>query len=102
MGGCIMAALIVAVIAFVVLGYLWLQRNPIELGLFNRTQESAQVTINPMITSAPQTTATPDTSLPKLVPTQTVQPLMPQTLDGQAYPAPNEAVMTPVTPSAYP
>jgi len=100
--GCVVAALIVAVIAFVVLGYLWLQRNPIELGLFNRTQESSQVTLNPMITSAPQTTATPDNSLPKLVPTQTVQPLLPQTQDGQAYPAPDEAVLTPVTPSAYP
>jgi protein phosphatase len=100
--GCVVAALIVVVIAFAVLGYLWLQRNPIDLGLFNRTQESAQVTLNPMITSAPQTTATPDNNLPKLVPTQTVQPLLPQTLDEQAYPGPDEAVLTPVTPSAYP
>ena len=100
--GCVVAALIVAVIAFVVLGYLWLQRNPIELGLFNRTQESIQVTLNPMMTSAPQITGTPDDSLPKLVPTQTVQPLLPQTLDEQAYPAPDEAVLSPVTPSAYP
>ncbi|MBW6473730.1 MAG: protein phosphatase 2C domain-containing protein [Anaerolineaceae bacterium] len=100
--GCVVAALLVAVIAIVILGYLWLQRNPIELGFFNRTQEPAQVTLNPMITSAPQTTATPDNSLPKLVSTQTVQPLLPQTLDEQAYPPPDEAVLTPVTPSAYP
>jgi protein phosphatase len=100
--GCVVAVLIVAVIAFAVLGYLWLQGNPIELGLFNRTQESAQVTLNPMMTSAPQITGTPDNSLPKLVPTQTVAPLLPQTLDEQAYPPPDEAVLTPVTPSAYP
>ncbi len=100
--GCVVAALIVAVIALAVMGYLWLQRNPIELGLFNRTQESAQVTLNPMITSAPQITGTADNNLPKLVPTQTIQPLLPQTFDEQAYPAPDEAVLTPVTPSAYP
>jgi protein phosphatase len=100
--GCLAAALIVAMIAILVLGYLWLQRNPLDIGIFNRTQEPAQVTLNPMMTSAPQTTATPNNNLPKLVSTQTVQPLMPQELDQEAYPAPDEAVLTPVTPLPYP
>ncbi len=100
--GCWVTALIVAVIAVLVLSYLWFQRNPLDLGIFNRTQEPVQVTLNPMMTSAPQATATPNNNLPKLVPTQTVQPLLPQTLDEQAYPAPDESVLTPVTPSANP
>jgi protein phosphatase len=97
--GCLVAALIVAVIAILVVGYLWLQRNPVDLGFFRPTQEPVQVTLNPMLTSAPQTTATPNNN-PKLVPTQTVQLLLPQNPDREAYPAPNEAVLTPVTPSA--
>jgi protein phosphatase len=97
--GCLVAALIVAVIAILVVGYLWLQRNPVDLGFFRPTQEPVQVTLNPMLTSAPQTTATPNNN-PKLVPTQTVQLLLPQNPDRDAYPAPNEAVLTPVTPSA--
>jgi protein phosphatase len=97
--GCLVAALIVAVIAILVVGYLWLQRNPVDLGFFMPTQEPVQVTLNPMLTSAPQTTATPNNN-PKLVPTQTVQLLLPQNPDREAYPAPNEAVLTPVTPSA--
>lgn len=97
--GCLVAALIVAVIAILVVGYLWLQRNPVDLGFFRPTQEPVQVTLNPMLTSAPQTTATPNNN-PKLVPTQTVQLLLPQNPDQDAYPAPNEAVLTPVTPSA--
>jgi len=100
--GCLLTALILAVITFVVLGYIWLQRSPIDFNFFNRTQEPAQVTLNPLMTSAPQTTATPDSNLPKLVPTQTVQPLKPKTQGEQSYPAPQEALLTPVTPSAYP
>lgn len=100
--GCWVTALIVVVIAVLVLSYLWFQRNPLDLGIFNRTQAPVQVTLNPMMTSAPQATATPNNNLPKLVSTQTVQPLLPQTLDEQAYPAPDESVLTPVTPSANP
>ena len=100
--GCIVTVLFVAVVALLVAGYIWLQQSPIELGLFNRSQEPAQVTLNPMMTSAPQTTATPDNNLPQLVSTQTVQPLLPQSQNNEAYPAPGEAVLTPVTPSAYP
>lgn len=102
--GCLIGVLIVAAVAILVFGYLWLQKNPINLGLINRTTEPAsQFTLNPLMTSAPQTTATSnDGNQPILVPTETVQPLDPQVQDGQAYPAPNEAVLTPVTPSAYP
>ncbi len=100
--GCLIAALIVAVIGILILGVLWFQRNPGVLGLFNPTQESAQVTLNPMMTSAPQTTATPNNNLPKLVATQTVQLLIPQEVDQAAYPAPDEVVMTPVTPYPNP
>ena len=101
--GCMLTALIIGAIAILVLGYFWLQKNPVNLGFFNRTQEPMQVTLNPMMTSAPQSTATPNNgSGLNLVPTTTVQPLSPQTPQNDAYPPPNEAVLTPVTPQAYP
>jgi len=102
--GCLISALLVAAVAILVVGYLWFQKNSINLGFLNRTTEpAAQFTLNPLMTSAPQTTATSNNgNQPVLVPTETVQPLDPQVQDGQAYPAPNEAVLTPITPSAYP
>jgi protein phosphatase len=113
--GCLVSLLAFTLIVGIVLGYLWLQRSPNGLNLFNRTDQPSQVTLNPMMTSERQTTATLNNDFsaqttatidalnePKLVPTQTVQPLQPQSSQGNAYPAPGEAVLTPVTPQAYP
>jgi serine/threonine protein phosphatase PrpC len=101
--GCMLTALIIGAIAILVLGYFWLQKNPVNLGFFNRKQEPMQVTLNPMLTSAPQSTATPNISSGLiLVPTTTVQPLSPQTPQSYAYPPPDEAVLSPVTPQSYP
>lgn len=110
--GCIIIILL-AIIAGIVFGVFWLQRNPIDLNFFNRGEQPAQVTLNPMLTSASQITATPnnffptsttssDVNMPKLVPTATVQLILPQEPGGEAYPPPQEAVLTPVTPQAYP
>lgn len=108
----VLAMLAAVVILILVFGYLWLQRNPIDLNLFNRGEQPSQVTINPMMTSAPQTTATgnagfsplatEDVNQPKLVSTQTTQPIFPDSSQSDAYPPPDEAVLTPVTPQAYP
>lgn len=108
----VLAAIVIAIIIF---GYIWLQRNPIDLNLFNRGELPSQVTINPMMTSAPQTTATggegfslqstatPDVvNEPKLVSTSTTQPLLSESTSSDAYPPPDETVLTPVTPQAYP
>jgi protein phosphatase len=101
--GCVLTTVIIAAIALLVLGFFWLQKTPINLGFLNRTQEPMQVTLNPMMTSAPQSTATQDNSSgPKLVPTATVQPLSPQTPQTGGYPPPDEMVLTPVTPQANP
>ena len=113
--GCVLAALAALVIAGIVIGYIWLDRNPGSLNLFNRNEPPAQVTLNPMMTSAPRTTATgndafspqaspapEDLNGPKLVPTQTSQALQSESINSDAYPPPEEAVLTPVTPQAYP
>ncbi|HEY9122042.1 MAG TPA: protein phosphatase 2C domain-containing protein, partial [Brevefilum sp.] len=113
--GCVLAILAVIVVAGIVFGYIWLQRNPVDLNLFNRGEQPSQVTINPMMTSAPQTTATggegfsPQSTTtpevvnePKLVSTSTTQPLLSEGTSSDAYPPPDEAVLTPVTPQAYP
>jgi len=111
----VLGVLAVIVIFILIFGYLWLQRNPIDLNLFNRGEQPSQVTINPMMTSAPQTTATGGEGFslqttvtpnpvnePKLVSTATTQPLFSDSTSNDAYPPPDEAVLTPVTPQAYP
>ncbi|HSM23893.1 MAG TPA: protein phosphatase 2C domain-containing protein [Anaerolineaceae bacterium] len=111
--GCILTALLVVIIAGIIFSVFWLQRNPVDFNFFRGGEQPSQVTLNPMLTSAPQTTATPnnffptsttlsDVNMPNLVPTSTVQPILPQETGGDAYPSPQEAVLTPVTPQAYP
>lgn len=110
--GCIITILL-AIIAGIIFGIFWLQRNPIDFNFLSRGEQPAQVTLNPILTSAPQITATPnnffptsttssDVNMPKLVPTSTVQLILPQEPGGDPYPPPQEAVLTPVTPQAYP
>lgn len=113
--GCVVAAIAAFVVAAIIFGYFWLQSNNMDFNLFNRNEQPAQVTLNPMMTSAPQTTATGgegfsvqatvtpgDANTPKLVSTQTSQPLFPESSESGGYPPPQEAVLTPVTPQAYP
>jgi len=73
-------AIIVGLLASLIFGYFWLQRNAFDWSrFFSATQESPQVTLNPVITSAPQITATTGRiNYPQLVVTETPRILLPK------------------------
>lgn len=98
--GCLLAIIFTVIAALAVFGFFWLQKNPVNLGFPNKSPTPApHFTINPIMTSAPQITATEGgLNQPKLVPTLTIEPLQPKQPDHEAYPSPKEAVLTPITP----
>ena len=103
--GCAMAAIILGVLVLAASAY-YLWRGLPWLDNLTAATPPVQATINPLITSAPQSSATINPSLP--VPTATEIAVTPQTLPtsdlsgNQAYPAPVSTAVPAFSPSAYP
>ncbi|MHB8133534.1 MAG: PP2C family protein-serine/threonine phosphatase [Anaerolineaceae bacterium] len=102
--GCAVAAIILGIIVIVVSAYFLWKGLPWQKDSLSATPPVLS-TINPMITSAPQPSATLDLSITLPAATNTSTPFTLPTRDlsgANNYPAPNNNANPALTPSAYP